>query len=95
MNPLCLGPAMKTLTSALLITLLAISQLANGTTKSASASFDVSFEITEACAVESSYTNPVVNCQYNSPYVTQHAERSRNPLQFSAASQARLWTVTF
>jgi hypothetical protein len=87
---------MKTLTSALLIATLGLSQWANGSTKTASATFEATFEIAEVCAVESNFTNPVVNCQYNSPYTTQHAETSGNGYHMNTASRgSHIWTVTF
>lgn len=87
---------MKKLISACLIAMLGMSPLANGTTKMAAATFEATFEIAEACAVKSGFTHPVVSCQYNTPYTTQHAETSGNAFHVNSASRgSNIWTVTF
>jgi hypothetical protein len=87
---------MKKLIPTCLIATLGMTQLANGATKTASASFEATFEIAEVCAVESGFANPVVNCQYNTPYTTQHAQTSGNAFHRNIASRgSNIWTVTF
>jgi hypothetical protein len=87
---------MKTFTSALLIALLGVSQLANAGTKSVSASFQTTFVIAEACAVNSSAKEPVVNCQFNTPFQAQHADKNGNATHIdTVSSQDNVMTVTF
>jgi hypothetical protein len=87
---------MKTLTSALLISLLAFSQIqiASAGTRTASASFQTTFVIAEACAVESGAAKPVVSCQYNSPFQVQAAAASAATAGIARAD-GQVMTVTF
>lgn len=87
---------MKTLTSALFISLLALSQVASAGTKAANASFQVSFVVTEACAVQSGSARPVVSCQFDSPYQVQPAAAANNAATASAThADDKIMTVTF
>jgi len=87
---------MKTFTSALLIALLGVSQLASAGTKSVSASFQTTFVIAEACSVNSSAKQPVVSCQFNTPFQAQQADKNGNATHIdTVSSQDKVMTVTF
>lgn len=90
---------MKTLTSALFISLLALSQFASAGTKTANASFQVSFVIAEACTIDSASARPLVNCQYNSPYQVQPTAAAATAAAAATTSAAhvddKVMTVTF
>lgn len=101
---------MKTLTvSLLLASLFSLPQIAAAAgTNRATASFQVSFVINEACAVDSTSARPVVNCQFNTPYQAAKASDSvatvasansvasaPRAAQSETSAQGQLWTVTF
>ena len=93
---------MKTLTTAVLFVMLGLSSLAQAGTKTTS--FQATFVINEACAVQSGNNRPVVNCQFSNTYHSltatdklDSAPRSvqLTPASTTTATPAQVWTVTF
>ena len=87
---------MKTTLMISLLALSAFSQAAVAGNSISSASFQTTFVVNEACAVQSGAAHAVVNCQFNSPYqVTETAATSSASAAHSQAAQTQLVTVTF
>lgn len=89
--------------AAVLLSLANLSLPVHAGTKITTASFQVSLTISEACAIESGATRPVVNCQYNTPYqllaavpAVATASAARSAQYTPATGDApQVWTVTF
>ena len=102
---------MKTFTKALAIVLFSLPLIASAAGKTATASMAVSFEVKEACTVQTSAaaaTNntkaaPAVACQLKTPYqmtrnTAQAASVNSSAAQATALRQesgAGEWTITF
>lgn len=72
--------------AALLLAALPLTGFAAG--KSASASMQVSFTVTESCTVQSGGAQPQVNCQLDTPYQMQARPAQAKPARDAAAPQA-------
>ncbi|MES2739421.1 MAG: hypothetical protein V4754_00500 [Pseudomonadota bacterium] len=89
------------LISVIALALFALSPSAQAAGKTASNSFQVSFVVNEACAVQSGgASRPVVSCQFASPsHVTQATDTapvaSAAPAATTAGAPGRVWVVTF
>ncbi len=82
------------------LALFALSPSAQAGGKTASGTFQVSFVVNEACAVQSGgAARPVVSCQFASPsHVTQALDTTPAANATTAAAPGasnRLWVVTF
>lgn len=86
-----------TLRATLIIALFAASQIATAGTKTATASFQTTFVVNESCAVQTNHAQPVVSCQFNSPYLVTNsgAKTSSATAARTEAAQADIVTITF
>lgn len=87
-----------TLRATLILTLFAACQVAFGAGHSASASFQATFVINEACTVQSGNHLPTVKCQFNAPYQVANTSANTSANASPARSDqtsATLVTITF
>lgn len=84
-----------TLRATLILALFAATQIANAGTSSAS--FQATFVVNESCAVQSSKSQAVVSCQFNTPYqvASSAAKASSATAARTEANQADIVTITF